>query len=106
MDNLKKIPLDYRKLESALDDKEFKKEFLILCQTVVRIVHSGKASLHDGAYTIAGMMFMDRVSADEIMEDICFQAGELELPPHQVSGNIVEKWAELKESLVKLSSSS
>lgn len=100
---LKKVPFYDTELNSASNDQIFCMAFLTICKEIIAKVENGSVRLEDGAYTIAGLMFWDRVSKIDRLFDVCLHAGELELPAQYVSGDVQEKWNELKKTVQELS---
>ena len=76
---------------------------LEIAETFLKIIKNADEGLlkrEDACSWFAGFMQYDFLSPE--MHEIACLAGNLELPDKHVSGNIKEKWAELKERLEKL----
>lgn len=81
---------------------ENKPEFINLCKQLVLNVEEDKMSIEDACYTIAGRIADDTLRNDLELIGIMEEAGELELPLHQVSGNRDGRWEALKEKIKSL----
>ena len=83
-------------------DMEHKLEFINECKELVSKVEKAEISIEDACYAIAGKMADDAFRNDLELIGVMEEAGELELPPHQVSGDRDARWEALKEKIKDL----
>jgi hypothetical protein len=92
-EKIRKIWEDNRNL--PIHDGKLKKRIAKLCLKLIDETPNDKAAMMETCHIITGN-FMWRHYDDEL-EDAIDLAGELELPEEHVSGDVMEKWAEMKE---------
>ncbi|TAK89221.1 hypothetical protein EPO04_03960 [Patescibacteria group bacterium] len=68
--------------------------FIKYCNKVIAAKNEGRMPLRDAAYSISRTMFIEELN-DSLFEEITLLAGELELPPQFVNGEVEVKWQNL-----------
>jgi hypothetical protein len=91
-----KVPNNYMftEHEALADTPDAKKKeaFIAYCRKAIQGYENGQATLQDAAYAITGALSIPLISKTSEFEVIFDLAGELELPPEHISGNVQEKW--------------
>jgi len=62
---------------------------------LIDLADKGTITRQEAAYLIADTMWYKSVDSNPDIESIAFDAGELELPEKNVSGNLDERWKRL-----------
>jgi hypothetical protein len=92
---LKKIQDKNPNPNLPIDNKELKKRIAKICSKLIEETPNDKTSIRETSYIIAGG-FIGSNYGDRLDEAVEI-AGELELPEHHVSGDVLQMWEKMKK---------
>jgi F0F1-type ATP synthase alpha subunit len=92
---LKKIQDKNKNPNLSINDKELKKRIAKICSKLIEETPNDKTSIMETSYIITGS-FIGCNYGDKLDEAIEI-AGELELPEHHVTGDVLQMWEEMKK---------
>jgi hypothetical protein len=92
---LKKIQNENKNPNLPIKDKKLKKRIAKICSKLIEETPNDKASIMETSYIITGRFIW--YNYGDKLDEAVELAGELELPEHHVSGDVLQMWTKMKK---------